>query len=931
MKNSKGNALRLLVYIYCVYFKVALVTCTTVFQEENNNNDELWRSEDVDRPFDVPIFDLPNAEFQPQTKPQESDTNFEFGTDTVVLGDHSNSIPVLDVNLNPSIPGGADQCRVLDDVSVNCSHLRLRGVPSKEFPKGIQSYDLSRNSISSLLAHAFSRYTSLKELDLQENNIYAIDPLAFIGLSNLEMLNLYKNRLVMNITTLRRAFSEDVFMPLKKLKKLWLQGNNPQPNNKNLHYPHRALSHLSSLEELRLDGFTNAVFESGFANLTRLETLFLDGYKHGHCELMGLRNDTFKYLTQIKNLSLTDCRLQGHRLEAGAFLPLKQLVQLNISQNQDINVQFFDRVFYGLQNTTSLIRLHMQFVVNLYTLGVCLSSKYIKYFPQSIEYLSARENKFQCIDRNVMDIIGKSLKVLDISKNNFVFGTYLLDLPKLKHLEALYMDDYQFIANKLPHIYPFNPHTPPLETDNCSLYASDSDELESEEFILRLPPNLTFASIQYAGMRYIISQLAVDSNNSLESLIIEGNYIPILEGPVHGLHSLKDWCLQANKIFRISDEFFANFSSLEKLNLSSNRLGDFFEENTHTRVFQPLVELKILDLSSNTIRVLGKTLFRGIDKLEVLKISHNPIYRFHPDLSSMFRLQAFVAEDTSLSYLSKKTRDAFDRRVQNCSSFYVDLQRTPIFCNCPNFAFLRWMVTSKAITFKNNVYYCRYPDTSTIRIHDDYEQTLEILSRQCSSHALLFLAVGASTILILLLIMFAMVYRYRWKLRYMYHAAYIYLRPDRQPGSDDSFRHDVFACYAEEDRHFVMDLLYPALQARGLSVFVHHRDFTAGELIGSNIVRAVRTCRRTVVVLTRTFARSYWCNYELQMANRESAHRGTPILIFLLLDEIADHEMGTDLLYNIQNNTYIEFPSHPGRDEGSLNKLWDKLARDVRG
>ncbi|RUS77947.1 hypothetical protein EGW08_014293, partial [Elysia chlorotica] len=362
--------------------------------------------------------------------------------------------------------------------------------------------------------------------------------------------------------------------------------------------------------------------------------------------------------------------------------------------------------------------------------------------------------------------------------------------------------------------------------------------------------------------------------------------------------SLKELHLHHNLIFEINSQAFVGLSNLELLDLSANRLKK-------TKIFQPLSKLESLDLSSNTIRVLWRSVFDGLNQLKTLRISHNPISLFCADVSNMNKLQYFMAADTSLTYLPEVVRNAISRRLEMGFPFQVSLSESPIFCDCENLPFIRWMVFSKAFKFKNRRYRCSYPDSSYRDITDGYEETLKILSRQCSSNEVLFLSVGGTTLAFLSFIVISLVYRYRWKLRYMYYAAYIYLKPGNTAASDNMYEYDVFVCYAEEDRHFVMTCLYPALEARGLSVFIHHRHFTAGELIGSNIVRAVHSCRRTVVVLTRTFAESSWCNFEIQMANMESAHRGMPVLIFLLLDEMTGREMGAELLFNVQNNTYI--------------------------
>ena len=405
------------------------------------------------------------------------------------------------------------QGHVLSIGYVNCSARGLHDIPKVEFPKNITIYNLSRNHITTLPKHAFSRYLSLKVLDLHRNKVFIIHPSAFVGLSNLEYLNLYHNKLIMNATTIKNAFSENVFVPLKNLKRLRLEGNNLQPGNKKLRYPHKALSHLENLGELNLDGLFNASFERGFASLTRLKNLSLEGFHFGKCKLTMLTNKTFRYLTPLEQLNLNNCNLQGEKIEAGTFLPLKHLKSLLISHNLDINVQFLDRIFYGLQNT-SLQTLSMDNVVNRYTIGICLSSRYIKYFPQSIEKLYAKDNRLECIDRKVIDIIKKSLKVIHIGNNAFIFGTYFMDLHKLDQLETLHVSDFLAQAMNLPKNYPYIPNIPPLDTDNCSLH--ERTELKPKDgFQIHLPPKMKVFNMRFTGIRFVISKLDIGVNNSL--------------------------------------------------------------------------------------------------------------------------------------------------------------------------------------------------------------------------------------------------------------------------------------------------------------------------------------------------------------------------------------------------------------------------------
>ncbi|XP_059170837.1 toll-like receptor 4 [Physella acuta] len=203
-----------------------------------------------------------------------------------------------------------------------------------------------------------------------------------------------------------------------------------------------------------------------------------------------------------------------------------------------------------------------------------------------------------------------------------------------------------------------------------------------------------------------------------------------------------------------------------------------------------------------------------------------------------------------------------------------------------------------------------------------------ILNGKCSSHVVIFLSVGGGSLMTFSLIIYALLYRYRWRIRYLYYAAYLqYKKSGKQKQNDFDF--DAFISYDHKDHNFVVNKLYPELKKRGLNVFIHGRDFVAGDYIASNIVKAVCTCRKTVVVLTRNMINSYWCGYEIQMANIESIHSGRPVLIFLLMEKIPETDLGRELLYNIRNNTYIPYPD-PLPDATSIGRLWDKLASDIR-
>lgn len=814
---------------------------------------------------------------------------------------------------------------VNSDTIANCSYRNLTTLPEDGIPYTVTHLLIQGNFLTKLRNNSFTNYTLLRVLDLSRNALSEVEEFAFSGLENLIVLNLTHNSLKMTNDT----FPENIFRSLIRLEELKINKNNNSckyPDG--LDYPDRALSHLRSLKKLSMDGLYNKDFGPGFQNLTSLVNLSMAGFDTGCCKMNQLTNVTFRYLSQLKHLNISKCYIKGNYIDREAFSPLQNLVSLDLTHNEDIDIENLDNTFYSLRNITTLKELRMKLIVNRYSIGICLDSSHIRNFPPHLEYFDAQENNLEGLDRHVIELLSPSLKTLDVSGNKFVFGTYLQDLHLMKNLTKLKINGGGFVY-KFPDLFPFQVSFKGSGS-NCTLYGQqDASVGNYTKFTLTLPPNLKTIEMNGAGLQYILSNLTIDPQNKLENLSMNKNNFPRLTGPFVGLNRLIYLDVSSSYVENISDVFFINLTSLKTLRLGGNLLGDFFLKEESSKVFQPLKYLNHLDLSFNDIRSFPTNVFSGLGNLSTLLLKKNPIQEFNMDISNMNNLTLLNLTRSRLSRLPIHVMQHIDKLISRGQKVVIDMSQCPISCSCPHLDFLIWMKTSGAFVNISSSYLCLYADDSSRYITDGYNSTIEDLTRECSSNTLLFLFVAGAMFIVFCIILFSVLYRFRWKLRYLYYAAHLFYRSTKQSKQTTEYEYDAFISYDEADEQFVVGKMSQELEKRGLKLCIHGRDFRAGEYIASNIVRAVCGSRRTVVVLTHHMVSSYWCKYEIQMANMEAVYTGRKVLLFLLMETIPDDALGVELLYYIRNSTYIPYPKDLP-DATSIGKLWDKLVADIR-
>ncbi len=135
------------------------------------------------------------------------------------------------------------------------------------------------------------------------------------------------------------------------------------------------------------------------------------------------------------------------------------------------------------------------------------------------------------------------------------------------------------------------------------------------------------------------------------------------------------------------------------------------------------------------------------------------------------------------------------------------------------------------------------------------------------------------------------------------------------PTLDGVQRYHVFIAHARKDEDLSFDLMCH-LEGRGLKCLLAERNFLPGSLICDNILNAINTSRRVLLVLSRDFLESGWCTFEVIIAMEKMNNDNNVIIVPLLVDLCDD-----DVPQMLKSVTYVST-----REPNYLDRLAHALA-----
>ncbi|KAK6187914.1 hypothetical protein SNE40_005835 [Patella caerulea] len=829
---------------------------------------------------------------------------------------------------------------------VDCSELSLKQIPSN-IPENTTYLILKDNLIENIPAYIFNG-TNLWYLDISNNSIKTLQPFSLHGLDTLISLDLHSN----NINMEPSNYPIGVFQTLVGLQNLDISTNKVNVGSA-LSYPSNSFSDLTSLQTLKIDGLPTIQMGSGFSNLTKLKFLSFTG----HCITTIIRNDSFINVPGLERLVLSGCRLRS--IASFAFSMLYKLKFLDLSFNKQLGIDAASMPLVNL-NSAAFRILNVSAIVDTFAVGVVVTGLQISRMTHlNITELYADHNRIELFDMTVPSRMPPTLKILSMVDNRPTFGWYLLSFNGMREIVCLYAS-HQYTSHvprigsqitnhghqtsslhgKCPYLTD-DDNTKNVQTESPKqnegksvenfnhislFYWLSKREEDRANFVIILPENIQYINISHSKLGYPIPRMKF-AENKVKTLDLSTNILNKWHGPVLGFENLEWLSLTNNYCDEIYFDFFSGMTNLHTLHIGSNFLAFNFEVDVNGSIFQPLGKLNTLDISDNKITVLPRKFLNAQTKLKHLDLSNNKMKKWTLDVDNMHDLEFIDLSNNSLSTLPSSLRWFGDKQHGRGNDLTINMLGQTLQCTCENIRFLEWMKTNTTQFVRRNEYMCEDTDGKMISL-DNLEQVVLNLEKQCASWTVMVVVLTSSLLVLLIVVVVGLLYRFRWKLRYLYYLTRSkYRRYMAVSGAvENSFEFNAFVSYADEDRQIVVtDMIEKLERQQGMQLCIHHRDFLVGEVIAGNIANAVRNSKKTLILLTKSFLKSYWCIYELNMALMESISTGRNVVIVIIYEHIPVKDLPHELVQLMRNDSYVEYTDDP---EGNI-VFWDNLIKAI--
>ena len=676
---------------------------------------------------------------------------------------------------------------------------------------------------------------------------------------------------------------------------------------------------------------------------------------------MNLRNNLIEQIRngsfmQFPNMVLLNLETNPIRMfENNDFKGLKRLESLilrNAWPTGGSNAMFGNETFSYLKNLKLLDISNSDIDVSYLFQTVLCSFPSIETLLMDYVFSFSKRSSFVILDSKMSKCLHHlRLKTLSLNHNRIVEITpeFVLNLRHLEHLSLRYnnilgdrmtIPIVPFIQNltffdigcqnnwRCSEVYIYPPNIPKFGDKN-SLVTHIYSKWNGSEIQL-LPRLHTLRADHFGGHNPEINIPNICwSNNHLVELDLSYIQVQNMSGTLHCMKYLKYLNLRGIKASVRDPEIFKDLSSLKVLLLGETFTSFNTMLESGRNLFTQNKDLLYLELSQNGIASLHLDIFKNLHQLQFLNLSYNQIQHVGDHFKNLTNLEIVDISYSALTNIPMKIFSVLQRNMKINSSIkgILNITGNPFQCSCTLMSEISMVQRSKVkIIHMNSTQdhlYCFLRNGTRIAFSKIRKQ-LESVCHVYELTPVIFLTFVYPFSLILITLS-TCGYKYLWRVKLAWYTVLHLFYKKKQEKTD--FRFDAFISYCSNDEDWVRLKLVANLEKEDnkYKLCLHYRHFLPGRNITDNIAAAIQESRKTVLVVTKKYLKSGWCDFETRFAHSHHLHEHTGGVIGIIHPEVfhlkGARGMALDRL--LDSVTYLNWPME--KEQEAL--FWLKLKK----
>lgn len=393
---------------------------------------------------------------------------------------------------------------------------------------------------------------------------------------------------------------------------------------------------------------------------------------------------------------------------------------------------------------------------------------------------------------------------------------------------------------------------------------------------------------------YIIS-------GKLRYIDLRDNGFRISTGILLDFNMLETLLLSGNDGSVFSETFFDGICHLIQLDLSNCNLDVHFMSNHSARIFQNLLDLKRLDLSTNSLNALNPGTFASNRLIEKIDLSKNRFRSIPFRIENTPNLKLLNLQDNAITTLTLDERDEIDSVATQPAGFRLLISGNILSCGCNNFKFLIWLQTTGASLDDGRNVTCINDEGRLSYVSGVTD--LEAVWRKCWGRTFL----SVSLILFCGMITGFLLVFSIWKNKTFITSKILLILTGYKLKKPHDYAIGVFIGYAENDFIFPCFVLTKFIEEElHLTTYIYNRDNIPNRDRASSIVDAINASWRIILVVTDNFL----CNDDWAMFTTRTAIYGlspaNPARVVVLVLENLQHRLPQEILCSVpEENIFV--------------------------